>query len=126
MTNDRLAAAHRRVAETTAHLDIVTQAAEAARAYVVEVEAEVAVHVRKNEDASVKRAAALAQSLKLGKSATFAETPYIAVDNAARRASEEQLAVARRALGELVTEQNEAQAVLDKDTEALHEAAAAS
>jgi predicted transcriptional regulator len=44
----------------------------------------------------------------------------VAIDHTARRSSEERLAVARHALAELVTEQNEAQSALDKATEALH------
>jgi hypothetical protein len=88
----RLAAVHLAEAE----LDISTKAAEAARAYVAEVQAEVASHVKKNEAASVKRAASLAQSLRVGKSTGFPDVPYVAIDHTARRSAEERLAVARR------------------------------
>ena len=124
MTSDRVAAAHAKVTATKSNLAAVDESVESARAYVAEIEIEVADHVKKS-DASVTQAAALAQSLRVGKPATFPRAPFVAVDRTARRSAEERLKIAEFALDELVAEQNEAQAALDKATEALHAAARA-
>ena len=125
MTSDRVAAAHAKVAAAKSDLAAADASVESARAYVAEMEIEVADHVKKSDAASVTQAAALAQSLRVGKPATFPNVPFVAVDHTARRSAEERLKIAEFALDELVAEQNEAQAALDKATEALHAAARA-
>src|ERR1700722_10082686 len=107
MTNDRLAATHRRVAETKAALEAASKAAEAARKFAAEASLELAGHVQKNEDAAALRAGELMRSLKLGGKPAW-KSPALAGDHIAKVEAQQRADVARQALDELTGEETAA------------------
>jgi hypothetical protein len=120
--NQRLADAHRRLAETQAALKDSTAASEKARGFLAEVGLEVVEHVRRHEALAASRAAALREALKLGGKPSPAEVAP-AKDRLQRLEAEDRQAVAKRVLHDLVAEEQAAQREVDEATAELNAAA---
>jgi hypothetical protein len=119
----RLATAHRRVGESKTELAAAAAAAEKARSLAATLAIEVLEHVRKNEDATALRTAALKRALKTGDAPSFKKEPELAVDYVAMREAENRQSAAKQAMTELVAEQTQAQLEVDEAIAELNAAA---
>src|ERR1700722_16361920 len=118
--NQRMAAAHAKLATAQAILADAKIASDGGRKFSAQVGLELAALARKNDDLAATRAATLKRALKLGSTKLFPKTPRPASDHVARREAEERFTVSKHVLKELLAEEDEAQLAVDAAIAELH------